>query len=677
MKEFVIKIIALIFITSVHSFGSDIIFWADEVYDVSSEYHWEKYPFAYKAKQLLGKPNVMPGKNNDTKLCWSPAEDNGGTEFIEVGFSQNIRPSQIIIVENMHPGAVKDIQFIDNSGRMLFRLSERNGFKNDDLTKPLILAFPQTDNFVKRVRITLNTALVQGYNAIDAVGLSETAFPYEVSINLVSDSDNMNSRERLPATVNSPTDELLPQITPDGKSLYFTRENHSGNFGFKNGKASQDIWLSEIDEDKNFTIARRLNKPINNEYNNSLCAITPDGQKALLMNVYNKDGSMNKGISFSIMEADGWGFPTEILIEDYYNNSIYGEYHLSVSGKILIMAVERDDSYGLKDVYVSFLQTNGNWSAPLNLGPIVNTEDSEVSPFLAADEKSLYYASPGLVGYGSHDIYITRRLDDSWTNWSEPQNLGPSVNTAEFDAYYSIPASGEYAYFSSANENNGQDIYRIKLQQEAKPTPVVLVKGNVYDANTNKPIAADVRYESLTSGAEIGEARSRSSDGFYSIVLPAGDKYGFRAEANGYAAVSQNIDLSALEYYDEIKRDLFLVPLEAGQTIRLNNVFFEYDKTEILLDALPELKRLTKLMNDYPGMTVEIAGHTDNVGSESYNRRLSRDRAKAVYDYLVSSGITSSRMSFKGYGESKPIESNDNDSGRAVNRRVEFKIIKL
>jgi len=650
--------------------------WADEVFDVSSEYNWEKYPFAYKAKQTLGKPSVLPGRYNDTKLCWSPASENGGTEFIELGFSQNVRPAKIIINENMNPGAIKNIEFIDPSGNRLFQLSERNGFKSSDSTKPLQLAFPRTNEYVKRVRITMNTALVQGYNAIDAVGLSESTDPYEIKINLVG-AVSSSTRELLPTTINSSYDELLPQITPDGKTLYFTRDDHPGNYGYSNGSAAQDIWYSEMTADGSFSLARLVAQPLNNDYNNSLCAITPDGQKALLMNVYHRDGTMDKGISFSVMDDGKWGFPTEIKIDDYYNSSIYGEYHLSVSGRVMIMAIQRDDSYGLKDVYVSFVKNDGNWSAPKNLGPHINSVDSEVSPFLAADEKTLYFASAGLVGYGSHDIYVTRRLDDSWTNWSEPQNLGSTINTPGFDAYYSIPASGEYAYFSSTNGKNGQDVYRIKLEQEAKPRPVVLVKGHVYNAKTQEPLAATIIYESLGTGKEIGEARSKSSTGFYSIVLPSGDKYGFRADAKGFASISQNIDLSELEQYDEINRDLFLVPLEEGQIIRLNNVFFEYDKTEITNETMPELDRLVLLMNEYPNMIVEIAGHTDDQGSVSYNKELSRKRAMAVYNYIVTTGVSKKRLTFKGYGEEHPLENNQSEEGRAINRRVEFRIVKL
>jgi len=654
------------------------VHWADTLIDFSSELSRSEAPSAYKARGILGRPNAMPGKNNYHEMAWTPGEENGGVEYIDVGFDNPVRASQVIIVENANPGAIKKIELYDKNNVRILQLSERKGFKHKDISKPLILPFRQTDKPVKRVVVILNTGLVQGWNQIDAIGISESIFSYDVKINLVSDEKPKYQKEHLPATVNSRADELLPQITPDGKTLYFTRENHPRNFGFYNGRSSQDIWKSEVAENGKFTNAVKLPKPINNEYHNSLCSITPDGQKALLMNAYLPNGRMEKGLSIAIKEGNNWGYPKKIEIDKYYNNNKFGEYFLSVSGRIIVMAIERKDTYGGKDVYVSFRKNNGRWSAPKNLGSVVNTPCSEVSPFLAADEKTLYYSSSCFLGYGSHDIYVTRRLDDTWTNWSAPKNLGPAINTKGFDAYYSITASGEYAYFSSTNLNNrSSDIYRIRLQEEAKPKPVVLVKGHVYDKKTKKPIAAKILYESLTTGKEIGEALSKSGDGFYSIVLTAGEKYGFRAKAKGYAAINRNIDLTKLDSYEEIERDLFLVPIEKGQTVRLNNVFFEYDKTDIKEDTHLELDRLVALMKEYPNMKIEIGGHTDNKGSASYNKKLSTKRAKAIYDYLVSQGINRRRLSYKGYGETKPLKSNDTEAGRKANRRVEFKIIKL
>lgn len=272
---------------------------------------------------------------------------------------------------------------------------------------------------------------------------------------------------------------------------------------------------------------------------------------------------------------------------------------------------------------------------------------------------------------------MTKRLDDTWTNWSEPKNLGPQLNTANWDAYYTITASGDYAYFvSSANSNGGTDIFRVALPQEVKPDPVVLVSGKVLNAKTQEPISANITYQFLPDGKEAGLASSNPGDGNYKIVLPSGKKYAFSASAPGFIAVNQNLDLSDLKEYKEMTQDLYLVPIEVGQTVRLNNIFFETGKAELLAESYFELDKLVKVMTDNATMEIEIEGHTDNVGSDAANMTLSKNRAKAVYDYLISKGIAATRIKSNGYGETKPLGSNDTDEGKAQNRRVQFTILK-
>jgi outer membrane protein OmpA-like peptidoglycan-associated protein len=271
---------------------------------------------------------------------------------------------------------------------------------------------------------------------------------------------------------------------------------------------------------------------------------------------------------------------------------------------------------------------------------------------------------------------MSRRLDDTWQKWSEPVNLGPEINTNDWDAYYSVAASGDVAYMvSSAGGFGNSDIVRITLKEEVRPNPVALVSGKVLDQKTGKPVEATITYYSLADNIEAGTARSNAT-GDYSIVLPYGKAYGFRAQAGGYYAVSENLDLTGLKSYQEIKRDLFLVPIEIGQVVRLNNIFFESGKATLKPESFEELDRVVKLLTDNPTMEIDLAGHTDNVGTDEANQQLSDDRSKAVYDYLTSKGILASRLSTKGYGETKPIDTNDTEDGRSKNRRVEFTIRK-
>jgi len=385
---------------------------------------------------------------------------------------------------------------------------------------------------------------------------------------------------------------------------------------------------------------------------------------------------MKAGVSISRKTETGWTQPEALAVENLYNYSEKANFYMANNRKTLLMSIEREDSYGDRDLYASFLQDNGSWSEPLNLGNTLNTASEESAPFLAADDETLYFSSDGFAGFGGTDIFVTRRLDDTWKNWSEPENLGPDINSETDDEFFNIPASGEYAYYSRGVGTDNLDIFKLELPVFYRPAPVVLVQGRVFNSKTNEPLGGvKILYERLPDGTEVGLATSDPGSGAYKIVLPSGAKYGYLAEADGYVAVNANIDLNDLEEYKEITQDLFLVPVEVGATITLNNIFFDFDRATLKDDSYPELQRVVEFMKSNTGVEIEIGGHTDSIGPESYNQRLSERRAKAVYDYLVSNGIAADRVVSRGFGESKPVESNMYNDGRAKNRRVEFKIL--
>ncbi|MFA5403843.1 MAG: OmpA family protein [Ignavibacteria bacterium] len=209
-----------------------------------------------------------------------------------------------------------------------------------------------------------------------------------------------------------------------------------------------------------------------------------------------------------------------------------------------------------------------------------------------------------------------------------------------------------------------------------KPNPVVLIYGRVLNAKTNEPIEAEIKYENLSSGLEAGIANSNPNDGSYKIILPYGNNYGYSAKANGYYSVSENINLKKFSDYKEIEKNLYLAPIEIGEVVRLNNIFFDFNKYELKPESFPELDRIVKFLTDYPILEIELSGHTDNLGSHDYNQKLSENRANAVAEYLFTKGISRNRIMVIGYGETLPIDTNDTDEGRQKNRRVEFKILK-
>jgi len=500
----------------------------------------------------------------------------------------------------------------------------------------------------------------------------------EKKINIVEDALTGVEKENLGLGVNSPYSEIIPIVSADGRTLYVTRSEHPGNVG--EDKDHDDIWFSELLADDSWGTLENLGTTINNEKHNFLISISPDNNTMILNGLYNfyGEGRSGNGISISHRTSEmGWGVPSEIKIENFYNTNQYQNFTVSPSNTVIVMSIERDDTYGDSDMYVSFRQPDGTYSEPLNMGAVLNTTEAEGTPYIASDGTTLYFNSEGHPGYGNADIFVSRRLDDTWTNWSEPQNLGPAVNTVDWDAYFNLDAKGEYAYMVSSNNTYGEeDIFRIKLSEESQPDPVVIIFGKVYNKKTNEILGANIYYEDLSNGKQLGIATSNPSTGQYKIVLPYGKKYGIIGKKTGFMPVSENIDLSEINEYTEIEKDLYLVPIVVGETVTLNNLFFKRGKAELEGSSFPELDRLINLMNNNPNMEIEIYGHTNNIGPHDQLVELSKNRANTVKDYIVNKGIDKKRIKAIGHGPDKPIASNETEAGRKKNQRVEFKIIK-
>ena len=477
----------------------------------------------------------------------------------------------------------------------------------------------------------------------------------------------------LSASINSQYEEMTPVITPNGKEIYFTRRYDPTNKG--GVRDLQDVYYSKVDQGK-WSVAKNLGAPINNEGPNAVFSVSPDGNTLLLMNTYSSEGRQKgMGLSISHRTSKGWSIPEDVKMRSFYNKSFYNEYFLSNDGKIILLAVNRDDSYGSRDLYVSFAEGDNIWSAPINLGNKVNTPGTELSPSLAADGKTLYFSSNGHPGYGRNDIFMTRRQDDTWTSWSEPLNLGKPINSNGTDAYYSVPAAGDFAYYVSNQTGLGRnDIFKISLPVPVKPQPVVLVYGNVLNSKTRTPISTGITYHEFVSDKEVGVARSNPDNGYYEIVLPVSEVYSFFAEKAGFYSVQDRLDLKEVNGYDEIKRDLYLTPIELGQQVTMNNVLFYQSKSELISTSYPELDKLARMMIENATISIQLEGHTDNVGDRFKNIRLSQDRVAAVRNYLIKAGVQDHRITGKGFGGSKPVADNNNELTRRLNRRVEFRI---
>jgi outer membrane protein OmpA-like peptidoglycan-associated protein/Tol biopolymer transport system component len=531
--------------------------------------------------------------------------------------------------------------------------------------------------------------------------------------------------ENLGSAVNSEFSELNPVISPDGRTLYFGRKNHPANrYGVKGSETisgSQDIWFSEKVGDT-WSTARRLSEVLNRDQYNTILSISPDGQTILLKGAYVNGTYETRGFSISNKTTAGWTVPVKVDIPGYEQMSKgKNEYgYLTMDGKAILLAFARKKNSEDDDLYVSFFE-DGRWTRPLELGDEINTKYSETTPFLSADGKTLYFSSDRPGGQGSQDIYLTRRLDDTWQHWRKPQNLGAPINTEEYDAYYSISAKGDYAYFMSGKGSLGKkDIFRLAIESppggglvkesEGKDSggkiinapadaamadsrfdpsstrsvtsqesdPVVLLSGTVLNQQTGKvPEDAYVTYEDLSNGKVLGQAKPDPTTGKYKLVLPYGKNYGITAKAKGLIPTSTNLDLTTVRgrYLELDDRDLSMVPLVKGNTATINNLFFDLGKATLKPESEPELKRILQVMKENTALVIEISGHTDNTGSDEINNKLSIERANAVRENLLKGGIDQARIKTKGYGKSKPKADNATEEGRQINRRVEIEIL--
>lgn len=668
-----------ILLTLSYGASAQVVQWASKVIDFSSELTHAQY----SAQQALGKPNVMPA-GGDNPNAWMPDKANR-KEFLKLGFDKPMSIKQIAIAESFNPSALYRILVYDETGKE-YELSTFNPMAIPMKGRMMNFFLEPTSYKVAAIKLEFDGAAVPDYYAIDAVAISDSNYPIVAFIPTPELLASGIVTEVLDKNVNSDVNELNPILSPDGKTLYFSRSNHPDNSGGKKDK--EDIWYSELGADGKWQLAKNAGAPLNNEYPNfvsSISSTTPDGKSVIMLlgNKYDeKGGSKLAGVSMSSNVGGNWTKPVALKIEDDYNFHEKANYFLANNRKTLLMSVQREDSRGDRDLYVSFMKADSSWSRPLNLGAVVNTAGEESAPFLALDDKTLYFSSNGFSGYGGSDIYVTKRLDDTWTNWSEPENLGPDINSPKEDLFFNIPSNSEYAYYSRGVADNNTDIFRIKLPIMRSPEVWVTVRGKLVDGRTGEPIGAKIIYERLPDGTDVGIAQSDPKTGEYEIKLPAGHLYGIRAEADGHISESQNLDLrdakgdKIITGQDFRLQPINVTPIESGVHVTLNNIFFDFDQVTLKAESYPELDRIMKLMGERATMTIEIDGHADATGPEQYNLELSKRRAAAVQKYLTGKGVDSSRVTIAFFGETKPLVPNTTKENRRKNRRVEFVIVK-
>ena len=673
------KTVVLLSLLLTASFASaQTVQWASKVLDFSSQLT----KVQYSTNQALGKPSVLPGGGLNPG-AWMPDKPKR-KEFIKVGFETPMFVRQVAIAESLNPSTLYKIIAYDEQGKP-HDFETLNPVPVPQRSRMLNVFGELTTYKVTALRLEFDGTIVPDYFAIDAIGITDSEFLIVADITQAEAIAAGIVIEPLDKNVNSEFKEINPLLSPDGKTMYFSRQNHPGNLGGVNDK--EDIWFSELDAQGNWQLAKNMGPQFNNagpNFINTIQAATPDG-KSMIMLLGNKaiGDKIMAGVSITSNIGGVWTKPKHLTIINEHNYSDNANYFLANNRITMLMSEHRSDSYGDRDLYVSFMQADSVWSEPLNMGKVINSIADEASPFLAIDDKTLYFSSRGFSGFGGFDVYMTKRLDDSWTNWSVPENMGKLINSQFDDMYFNMPGSSEYSYYSRGVDEKNTDIYQAKLPPELSPEFFATVKGKLLDAKTNLPIGATIVYERLPDGKKLGIAYSEPKTGDFDLKLPMGFFYGIHAEATNYISESQNLDLRNLRREKNVVMDFKLkpiqiVPIEKEAMVRLNSIFFEFAKATLKPESFPELDRLVKLMTERAALTIEVHGHTDNVGDNRSNQILSEKRAEAVKAYLMGKGIDVSRIGTKGFGETKPVVSNDDEKdGREVNRRVEFRIVNV
>ena len=477
--------------------------------------------------------------------------------------------------------------------------------------------------------------------------------------------------------INSAADEYFPAVTADDQIFLFTRSERS-----KQQQGAQEDFLISRKVDGNWTPSVLMNG-VNTPGNEGAPNFSADGQVLFFVACESGPGRYDGGrkgygscdIFYSQKVGNKWSVPYNL--GPIVNSSAWeSQPSFSSDGKTLYFVSKRPGGLGAGDIYYSNLTENGSWGKPINIGPKINTPGDEESVFIHPDGQTLYFGSNGHVGMGGLDLYVSRKNDAG--EWGEPVNLGYPINTYADENSILINGSGDLAYMASARQGGlgGLDLYQFELYEAARPGKITYMKGKVYDAKTKAPIGAHFELIDLETSKSTMASDANPGNGEFLVVLPIEKNYALNVSEEGYLFYSENFSLKNLA--DKSKpylMDVPLQPIDTGSVVELKNVFFETAKFDLKPESKVELDKLVHFLTVNKTLKIELDGHTDNVGDKKSNQLLSQNRAKAVYDYLIAHTIDSKRLSYKGFGDTRPKVKNDSDENRAINRRTEFKVV--
>ncbi len=508
--------------------------------------------------------------------------------------------------------------------------------------------------------------------------------------------------DNLGPNINTSFPEYGPAITADEETIMYTARRDNTTGGKKDegdNKYFEDVYISTKLNGK-WQPAKLLSKNVNTESHDAVAGLSPDGSK---LYIYRDLSSDNGDLYETVLFGADWEPPVHmnknINTKKYHENTV----SLSFDSRQLYFVSNKESGLGGSDIYVCDLDPKGEWGVSKNVGPEINTKYSEDGVFMHPDGVTMYFSSKGHNTMGGYDIFKSTLVNGKW---GKPENLGYPINGPDDDVFFVVSGSGNRGYFASAKTGGygDQDIYKITFlgpekqpllntqdqllalaanpvsnlktenAVEIKAAKVTILKGVITDAKTNQPLEASIELVDNDKNQLIATFKSNSSTGKYLVTLPSGKNYGIAVKKEAYLFHSENFNLPDNADFQEYNKDVALKKIEVGSTIVLKNIFFDFDKATIRPESANELERLIKLLNENPTIKIELGSHTDSKGSDEYNLKLSDNRSKSVVDYLIGKGIAAARLTSKGYGETKPIDTNETDAGRQNNRRTEFKI---
>lgn len=473
--------------------------------------------------------------------------------------------------------------------------------------------------------------------------------------------------------VNSSFPEYHPVVSADESTLIFTSrrsDSKGGKLDPKDLRFYEDIYIASKDSNT-WSKPVGIGNKINTDNHDACIALSADGQQMLIYRAHSGGGD----IYLSTLEGTIWTSPKN-LGPNINSPAWESSGSISADNNVIFFTSNKKGGIGGTDVYMSRRLENGEFGPAVLLGPQVNTPEDEISPFIHADGKTLYFSSRSHLSMGGFDIFSVKIDMETGELLSSPENIGFPISTAGDDFNFSWSADNSRAYFSSLRqEGKGEhDIYM--LERNIALTPLIVWKGTVRDCITQLAIDAEIIVSDNATGKIVGKYKPNSSSGKYTIILHAGRNYNIAVESENYAFHSENINIPTLDSYKEIEAEICLNPIVKGTTITLRNIFFDFDKATLRPESRLELERLHVFLENYSEIRIEIAGHTDSEGGEEYNDKLSQRRAESVYAYLIKKGVNKKRLITKGYGQTRPVATNETIEGRQLNRRTEITIIE-